>query len=167
LNPEPVSFTERGISYVYGDLRNLPFRDGIYDTIICISTLEHVGMDNSRYGAEPTVRSDPASALHDAVAELKRVLAHGGALLVTVPYGQPEDYGWFRQFDATAVEELVSHMSPKQHTVDVYGYSRNGWQASSLERAAEEQYHHLADPPEYGTDLAAAARAVACIRATF
>ena len=38
---------QSNISYVYGDLRNTLFRDECFDEIVCISTLEHVGMDNT------------------------------------------------------------------------------------------------------------------------
>ena len=51
LAPEPVAFTSLGVSYLYGDLRQLPFRDDWFDEVACLSTLEHVGMDNAVYGA--------------------------------------------------------------------------------------------------------------------
>ena len=48
-----------------------------YDLIVSISTLEHVGWDEDR---------DPTKFLR-AVANLKRCLAPGGALVVTIPLG--------------------------------------------------------------------------------
>src|SRR3954468_5409501 len=36
-----------GVRFVYGDLRALALRDGAFETIACISTLEHVGMAQS------------------------------------------------------------------------------------------------------------------------
>src|SRR5207247_10845900 len=42
LVPEQPDFTSRGVSYVYADLRELPFRDGWFDSVVCLSTLEHV-----------------------------------------------------------------------------------------------------------------------------
>ncbi len=161
--PEPVSFPERGVSYVYADLRELPFPDGSFDAIVSISTLEHVGMDNSRYGGSPSGRDDPKDALQAAVSELKRVLTPGGMFLATVPYGQPEDHGWFRQFGREDVGELIDALDLRR--LAVYSYSPRGWQLSSLEAARNERYHALSDPPAYEPDLAAAARAVVCLRA--
>ncbi len=71
-------------SYLSCDLRDLPFRGGLFDRVVCISTLEHVGMDNQGYGGE--TETNPASML-DAVYELFRVTKRD--LLLTVPYADP------------------------------------------------------------------------------
>ena len=42
LRPEAHVFTDRGVSYIYADLRDLPLRDERFQTVICASTLEHV-----------------------------------------------------------------------------------------------------------------------------
>jgi SAM-dependent methyltransferase len=153
-----------GVSYTSADLRELPFEDASFDTVVSLSTLEHVGMDASTYGVDAPRAADPDHELRLALAELRRVLAPGGRLLATVPYGAREDHGWFRQLDQGGVESLISAARPARTRVDVYRYSRDGWQTSSLTEAAGERYHdHHADrtvPP----DRAAAARAVACLR---
>jgi SAM-dependent methyltransferase len=164
LAPEPFSLVEQGLSYVYADLRDLPFPDEHFDAIVSLSTLEHVGMDTSPYGVHAPRAEDPAGELRRAVKELARVLAPGGALLVTVPYGAREDHGWFRQFDRADVESLVSLAAPRRPAIDVFRYTAEGWQTSSLEEAAHERYHdHHADA-NVPADRAAAARAVACLR---
>src|SRR5687767_4125179 len=60
LTYEGVAYPERGISYAFADLRALPYLDGYFDTVASISTLEHVGMDNTDYGASTPRASDPA-----------------------------------------------------------------------------------------------------------
>jgi SAM-dependent methyltransferase len=165
LVPEEVSFPERGVSYVYADLRDLPFRDDYYDTIVSISTLEHVGMDNAQYGGAAPHDDDPQSALLAGVSELRRVLTPGGSLLITVPYGAQENHGWFRQFDRAAIEELIDAIAPREVELTVFAYSSHGWRRSTLEAAADARYHDSAINKHRAPDLAAAARAVACARA--
>jgi SAM-dependent methyltransferase len=161
--PEAQSFPERGVSYLYADLRQLPYRDGYFDTVVSLSTLEHVGKDNSRYGG-PEGAGDPDEELGRALVELRRVLVPGGTLLVTVPYGRREDHGWFRQFDEEEVERLVSLAAPRRHELRVFAYERTGWRGSSLRAAADASYRDFTADPRPSDDLAAAARAVACIR---
>ena len=167
LAPEDKSFPELGVSYVYGDLRSLPFRDDLFDTIVCISTVDHVGMDNSQYGAGGKASDDPQAEARTALAELTRVVAPGGTLLLTVPYGRQETFGHTRQFDQAELDELVETARPNDCSISVYHYDVRGWQLSSLEEAADASFHdYLADrgPTE---DLAAAARGVACLKLTF
>lgn len=136
LRPEPAAYTERGISYVYADLRELPFRDGFFDSVVCASTLEHVGMDNRRYGEEAPSADDPATAQSAALAELLRVVAPGGRVFLTVPYGRTEDHGWFRQYDEAALNELLAGLDA---SVTVYAYAYTGWQFGSLAAAREAE----------------------------
>lgn len=94
LAPERRSFLERRISYVYADLRELAFRDGAFDQVLCVSVLEHVGMDNRGYGATAGVAGRPGVEAGRALTELVRVLRSGGRILLTVPYYQRGDAGW-------------------------------------------------------------------------
>jgi len=165
LAPEARSFPERKVSYVYADLRELPFRDAAFDTVISVSTLEHVGMDNTRYGTAGTETSDPRAETASAVAELRRVLRPGGRLLITVPYGVRESFGWLRQLDAEDIRDLVHGAEPRESRVDVYSYSRAGWATADLESAAGARYGVVGANDHLATgDRAAAARAVACVR---
>jgi SAM-dependent methyltransferase len=164
LAPELESFAERGVSYLFCDLRDLPYRDGYFDEVISISTLEHVGMDNSRY-RDPTPPADqPELEVRSAVQELCRVTRAGGRVLLTVPYGRHEDHGWFRQFDAADVRELLDGLGAAEASVAVYRYIPHGWQRSSLTQARRARYCEGQEAP--GSDGAVAARAVACVAAT-
>ena len=116
--------------------------------------------DSGAFPGGSAPAGEPDVELRKAVGELLRVLVPGGTLLATVPYGRREDHGWFRQFDRADVDTLL----PGRVIADIYRYSAEGWQKSSLDAAARERYHdHHADrrvPP----DRAAAARAVACLQ---
>ena len=74
-----------GLRSVRADLRELPFRDGEFGLALAISTLEHVGRDNSQYGLAEEEHDD--ASLDTALRELRRV-SH--RLLVTVPTGDGE-----------------------------------------------------------------------------
>ncbi|MDX6486158.1 MAG: hypothetical protein QOF43_1311 [Gaiellaceae bacterium] len=80
-----------GLRSVVADVRDLPFDDGSFELVYCISTLEHVGRDNQTYevDAPRDERGDEA-----ALRELRRVVAKNGRVLVSVPTGAAEDQGW-------------------------------------------------------------------------
>jgi len=63
------------------DLMALPFADNSIESLSCMHTVEHVGL--GRYGD----RIDPNGDTR-AFAELQRVVAPGGALLIVVPVGR-------------------------------------------------------------------------------
>jgi SAM-dependent methyltransferase len=165
LVPEDESFPERGVAYTYADLRELPFAEASFDTIVSLSTLEHVGMDNSRFGATLPPAADPRAAVGAALAELRRVLRPGGVLLATVPYGVEENFGWFRQFDRNDIGDLLEALDARSVNITFYRYSRRGWQLSTAERAADSRYRDSTVDKARPRDLAVAARAVACVRA--
>src|SRR5690349_16677637 len=65
---------------VRGDVCATEFADDTFDLVWCISSLEHIGMDNSGYG-EP---DSEGSTAERALAEMLRVTRPGGSVLVTV-----------------------------------------------------------------------------------
>lgn len=163
LEPEAVAFTDRKVAYAYDDLRDLPFRDGRFDTVVSLSTLEHVGMDNTSYGSELGRTENPGAALELAVSELVRVLSPDGTLLASVPFGAPEDHGWFRQFGGKELDELCQMLEPADIALQFFRYDGDGWRRATRDEAADAQYRAATASP--ADDRAAAARAVACIRA--
>jgi SAM-dependent methyltransferase len=118
-------------SYVFGDLRSLPFKRGHFDRVLCISTLEHVGMDNTRYGAE--AENDPASYAA-AVNELFRVTAPGGTLLVTFPYGVERAHGWFQVFGRKHLAKVRSRFKSAEVDVRYFRYDET-WSDATQEEA--------------------------------
>lgn len=48
LAPESTMAKRQNVSYMFGDLRETLFRNGAFDLIVSVSTLEHIGMDNAK-----------------------------------------------------------------------------------------------------------------------
>jgi SAM-dependent methyltransferase len=167
LAPEPESFPELGVSYHYGDMRDLPFAEGWFDTVISLSTLEHIGMDNTHYGDDADRVSDPQRELRVALGELRRVTKPGGGrILITVPYGKAIDMGWSRQLDEHDVNDMVEALQPVEAKVEIYAYDSDGWNRSDPATAADAVYHDFTKEARWPPDKAAAARAVACVSVT-
>lgn len=160
LAPEPVAFTSLAISYLYGDLRALPLRDDWFDEVVCLSTLEHVGMDNAGYGATVPRAEDPRVEAALALRELLRVVRPGGRVHLSVPYGQREDHGWFRQLDREDVDDLLARAGAGRYKEAVFMHTGRGWRRVPPARAAGVSYHAAT---ERAGDGAVAARAVLCL----
>lgn len=176
LAPEGHCAWQAGISYIFADLRDIPMRDGFYTRIACISTLEHVGFDNSVYAGEAHRQSGLRDEYKLALAELNRVLAPGGELLLTLPFGHYENLVLAQQFDSVLLAELIEGFGPAEVEMTFYRYGLDGWQLSDEAACAEARYARWAidfflNPSVYDlaaapvdADLAPAARAVACLR---
>jgi SAM-dependent methyltransferase len=172
LAPEPQAFWQRGHSYLYGDMRDIPLRNDLHDTIVCVSTLEHVGMDNHIFtGVEEPPTEAARFEFLRAFAEMARVLKPGGQLHITVPYGRYENHGSFQQFDAELLEKLADawNAPPLESTFFLYGDA--GWKRAEQNMCDDVQYapwimtpaHQRPDTPTCENDHSAAARSVACL----
>jgi len=160
LNPEKNCFYKQGVSYILGDIRQLPFKNEKFDIVTCLSTLEHVGMDNALYtGQKQNAFHGDFSA---AVIELKRVLKTDGRLLITVPFGKYKNHGFFQQFDQALVDDVCKIFGGKNQ-VAYYKYSLAGWQIASATGCKDAEYFDVRENSQPAPDRAAAARAVACL----
>jgi hypothetical protein len=101
----PPALRLNGLSSGTADLLALPFEDRAITSLSSMHVIEHVGL--GRYG-EPL---DPDGDLK-AMAELKRVLAVGGDLLIVVPVGKPKI-----MFNA---HRIYSHNQVKSYFADLH-----------------------------------------------
>jgi len=123
-----------GMEAVEADVRDLPFDAGSFDQVLLVSTLEHVGADNAVYGIEA---GGGPGARADTLRELRRVLRQGGSLLVTVPLGEPADYGWFRQEDEHGWTSLFARTGWFVGDLELYELTEEGWRAVTSSFRAE------------------------------
>ena len=107
LNSEKRGRGDMFTSYVAWDLRTMDrlFRVGAFHRAVCISTLEHVGMENASYGG--TTEHDPKSQ-RVALVQLAEVAR---SWLITVPYRQtPIDFGKWRHWGPDLVADTCEHL---------------------------------------------------------
>ena len=126
-----------GMETVEADVCDLPFATASLDQVLLVSTLEHVGADNSVYGLEGTM---DAGAPLRALRELARVLPPGGSVLVTTPVGEPGDHGWFRQEDERGWLDLYARAGFFVEEVEVYELTPDGWRANRSFRPEGVRY---------------------------
>lgn len=157
LTHEPLYDHDRA-SMLVADARNIPLPDGWFDAVTCLSSLEHVGMDNSLYTRDEAYRaadecSDLWARAEPAARELRRLARPGGQVLITVPFGRSENRGWFQVFDAERVDLLCTALGQGCH-VDLFMIEADrGWRRATVEEASRTIYG----------DGAVAAGAVACV----
>jgi len=108
------------------DIRRLPYRDGAFDLVLCISTLEHIGHDNTQYGLPFERREHGQDAV--ALAELARILSPTGRLLISVPFGRDEERGWFKQYDFESWNELLGRAGLTAAEQEHFKLAEQGWE---------------------------------------
>jgi SAM-dependent methyltransferase len=146
IRPQLLKFP--GIHAVQGDVRQYPFPDAYFDTVIVLSTVEHIGLvayGNANYDSE--------GDLH-ALQAVNRVLKTDGSLLLTVPFGRQGKTPWYRVYDHHALLALLTNAGFKVETENYW--SANGIQWVPGSWAQVEQVDSLTGE---------VARGVACIRA--
>jgi SAM-dependent methyltransferase len=167
LAPEHWAAWQWGVSYVFEDMRDACFKDGYFDNIACISTMEHVGLDNTMlYTGEASKNENDGETYAAFLAELRRMLKPGGTLYLSVPFGRHENHGWFQVFDARMVDEVIRRFAPSSHVEIIYQYFAEGWTVSTREAAKDALYFDIHKKKTYDPDHAAASRAVVCLELT-
>jgi hypothetical protein len=130
-----AEFSLAGVEAHQADIRSLPFADGEFSVAVCLSTLEHIGMDTARY-----VDNDDAARGDDVVAlrELGRVAQ---TVLLTVPGGVAEDQGWQRQYDPARIERVAEAAGLRIRRLDVFVHDpTDGWRSGHPGEVASHTY---------------------------
>lgn len=174
LAPEPNCFWQKGISYLFCDLRDIIVRDAYYDSITCLSTLEHVGCDNKLFTQREVDNEHRPEDFVFAIQELARVLKPGGRLFLTVPFGTYQYFGFQQVFDKELLSRAIAAFGEATEVVETfYRYTAEGWNITDVADCTESEYvewiarawqfNQWPNPLPVEPDIAAAARAVACV----
>ncbi|PCI30378.1 hypothetical protein COB55_00215 [Candidatus Wolfebacteria bacterium] len=102
----PLSVTLPELSFIKGDITDLPFEDNSIDSLSSICVIEHIGL--GRYGDSLDQFGTEKSA-----EELKRVLAKKGDLYISVPIDMENKvyFNAHRAFTRDYILELFSSLS--------------------------------------------------------
>ena len=104
------------------DARMTGFRSETFDQVICIGTIEHIGIGND---------VDDERGDFKAIKEIQRVLKKGGSLIVSLPYGKTDNPN-YRVYNREALSQLVA--VNKEFSVakkEFYHYATGGWRRCS------------------------------------
>jgi len=143
---------------VRGDILHPPYKESSFDCVLCISTLEHVGMNSHKvrnpYGAPPWPTEPEWFLKHkedfETVKEIKRILKNGGKLLLTVPFGKLSNYGSHIQYDATRLKQIAASTSLLITDEAYFEYRFDGWYTSSAEKLSDVLFQTCGAPASTG-----------------
>jgi SAM-dependent methyltransferase len=164
LAPEKNCFWSREISYIFEDLRDSCFKNNYFDWIVSLSTIEHIGLDNTMlYTEDGTKKENAPSSYLSAIREFRRILKPGGVLYLSVPFGKYKNHGWFQVFDGGMIDKLVQTFSPQSMTEKYFRYDKDGWHVSSRERSRDATCFDIHQQKNYDADYAAFSRGIVCL----
>lgn len=176
LAPESECLCRQGASYVFYDARSLPFKENFFDVVLSVSTLEHVGLDNTPFTGDPTFKEDSRRGYIDAVREMARVLKPGSPCFITLPFGRYRYDNCQQQFNSEMVEGLKESFGLRFAKESYYKYQNGGWDISSRAACEDCEYAHCSwlnfqqskyvdknSALDYDADFAAAARAIVAL----
>lgn len=160
LNPERNCYWTDRISYIFEDLRKKIFMNDIFDSISCLSTLEHIGLNNERYTKDKRFQQNKIDDFLIVIKEFKRILKNNGECFITVPYGRRKNLKWLQIFNKQMVADMIKTFEPSFFDITFYKYTTTGWQI-----ATEKECQNCSYSTEYpGDDFCVGAYAVACLR---
>jgi hypothetical protein len=130
-----ADFELPGVEARRADIRRLPFADEEFEIAVCLSTLEHIGMDTARYvDREGASQGDDVTALR----ELGRVARE---VLVTVPGGNALDMDWQRQYDGPRLRDAVERAGLRLRSLEAFVHDpQTGWRSADPDAMAGRTY---------------------------
>ena len=164
LAPEDNCFWKNGISYVYEDLRETCYRDNYFDWIVSLSTVEHIGLDNTiLYTEDSSKKESHTNSYLDAIKEFRRILKPGGVIYLSVPFGKYKNHGWFQVFNGEMIDRLIDSFSPASCIEYYFKYEPNGWRVSTKEDIKDATCFDIHFQKNYDPDYAAFSRGIVCL----
>lgn len=113
-----------GFPLILMDAMNIGFKDKTFDQVICLSAMEHIGLDH--YGVDARQKDLNCGINGNALAmkEIWRVLKDKGTLILTVPYGR---LIFKEQGSKVYHQESLSILTNMLFVVKVIGLKKGKW----------------------------------------
>ncbi len=108
------------------DARTMGFRDEVFDIVICISTVEHVGITPNTHLANEYDSLGDVKAL----SEIFRILKKRGRVILTIPYEDKNIQGYIREhriYDSPTLARLITGYRVKKK--EYYIYVNGKWKS--------------------------------------
>jgi SAM-dependent methyltransferase len=134
IDNREYKFQHPNFHFSHCDIRKSPFPNRFFDYVCAISTVEHIGL-KGRYG----VTEDELSGDREAIAEIGRIIAPDGTLLMTIPFGikrlvRPIE----RVYDTAMLDNLLSGWKRREERY--YVQEKGLWLLRPQEVAEHEDY---------------------------
>jgi len=130
----PADITLSNLKCGAADLCNLEFAAQSVESISCMHTIEHIGLGRD---------GDPLDPLGDqtALAELQRVVAPGGSLMVVMPVGEPKiQFNAHRIYDPEMIEAALPELQLQQLSVLPDDFTQGLVENPSREFVLQQKY---------------------------
>ncbi len=130
LYPEKINFNNRSINYVYEDICENSLKEKYFDNISCISTLEHIGFDNSHYNyrnnSKKKIKFNNLKYLN-ALKKIKKLLKRKSNFFISFPFGKKKVYKNLQQFDSNDLKKIFNIFKNFKKKVTFYRYVNGKW----------------------------------------
>jgi SAM-dependent methyltransferase len=131
------------------DARLLGFRDEVFDQIICISTIEHIGIPSDYYN----IRQCDELGDMRAISEIYRVLKKGGAVIATLPYGNKIKKQDHRIYSKSRLNN-ITRVFPVIRK-EFYRYDDGKWEKCRNQSIADKISNTKGIPPYFHSSVCA------------
>lgn len=141
------------VRYEVNPINQAGFDESSFDLITCLSTIEHIGFDNSQYGdtSPPRYAVPTMEPMEEALNCILKWLKPGGRFLISVPYGvrcagthRVTKKLAFQIFDHVAMENIKRFVESKGYELNVIIFegTLNGWRRIKNPVSSSQLYAH-------------------------
>jgi ubiquinone/menaquinone biosynthesis C-methylase UbiE len=119
---DELEYPVKNVKFIRSDIRNLKFADNTFDTILAVSVIEHIGLENPQVFSEAKPPVDTDGDIQ-AFKELIRVVKPGGQVIMTFPFGIKDELilnNQARNYTLTSIKKFSKFAKPI--ILDYYEY---------------------------------------------